>query len=58
MDDHWVLDLAATFDVTDRLSLFGRVENVLDEKYLVSRRPAGARPGRPHTGLLGVNFRF
>jgi Fe(3+) dicitrate transport protein len=58
VDDHWVLDLAATFDLTEQVALFARVENLLDEDYLAARRPAGARPGRPQTALLGVNVTF
>jgi Fe(3+) dicitrate transport protein len=53
-----VLDLAATFDLTEQVALFARVENLLDEDYLAARRPAGARPGRPQTALLGVNVTF
>ncbi|MFX3657780.1 MAG: TonB-dependent receptor domain-containing protein [bacterium] len=58
VDDHWVLDLAATFDLTEQVALFARVENLLDDDYLAARRPAGARPGRPQTALLGVNVKF
>jgi Fe(3+) dicitrate transport protein len=58
VDDHWVVDLAAAFDLTDQVSLFARVENLLDEDYLAARRPAGSRPGRPQTALVGVNVSF
>jgi Fe(3+) dicitrate transport protein len=40
------------------VELFARIENLLDEEYLVSRRPAGARPGRPQTALMGVRVNF
>lgn len=58
VDDHWVVDLAGAFDVTEQVSLFARVENLLDEDYLAARRPAGSRPGRPRTALVGVNVSF
>ena len=58
VDDHWIVDLAAGFDVTEQLELFARVENLLDDDYLAARRPAGARPGRPRTALLGVRVAF
>jgi len=58
VDDHWILDLAAAYDLTDQVELFARIENLLDNDYLASRRPAGARPGRPQTGLLGVRVNF
>jgi Fe(3+) dicitrate transport protein len=57
-DSHWVFDLAGDLTLTDSLHLFARVENVLDEVYVAAWRPAGARPGRPRTALLGVNVRF
>jgi Fe(3+) dicitrate transport protein len=56
--DHWIVDLAAAFDVTESVALFARIENLLEEEYLASRRPAGARPGRPQTALLGVRVSF
>jgi Fe(3+) dicitrate transport protein len=58
VDDHWIVDLSAALDVTDEMELFARIENLLDEDYLASRRPAGARPGRPQTALLGVRVSF
>lgn len=57
-DEHWVVDLAASFDLFENVSLFARVENALDEEYIAARRPAGVRPGRPRTGLIGVTARF
>ncbi|HEX7036489.1 MAG TPA: TonB-dependent receptor [Pseudomonadales bacterium] len=58
VDDHWIVDLAVTVDLNERLALFGRVENVLDDDYLASRRPAGLRPGRPRTALVGARVTF
>ncbi|HUF71283.1 MAG TPA: TonB-dependent receptor [Gammaproteobacteria bacterium] len=57
-DSHWVVDLAGNWTFTDKLGFFARVENVLDEVYVVAWRPAGARPGRPRTGLVGVRMAF
>jgi Fe(3+) dicitrate transport protein len=57
-DDHWVMDLAGDWTLTDHLSLFARVENVLDEVYVAAWRPAGARPGRPRTALIGISASF
>jgi Fe(3+) dicitrate transport protein len=58
VDDHWVIDLAAGFDLNERVSLFARIENLLDDDYLAALRPAGSRPGRPQTALVGVNVAF
>jgi Fe(3+) dicitrate transport protein len=57
-DSNWVVDLAGDWTLTDNLRLFARVENVLDEAYVVAWRPAGARPGRPRTALIGINASF
>src|SRR5690606_31362486 len=57
-DSHWVLDLSGEVELTRGLRLFARVENLLDEDYIVAWRPAGARPGRPRTALVGFNARF
>ena len=55
---HWVLDLAGDWTLTENLRVFARVENVLDEVYVAAWRPAGARPGRPRTALIGINASF
>jgi Fe(3+) dicitrate transport protein len=57
-DSYWVLDLAGDIGVTDNLRVFGRVENLLDDIYVAAWRPAGARPGRPRTALIGVSASF
>jgi Fe(3+) dicitrate transport protein len=57
-DRNWVIDLAADWALTENLDLFARVENAFDAVYVVAWRPAGARPGRPQTALLGFNARF
>lgn len=57
-DSAWVWDLSAGYDLTDAVELFGRVENLTDEEYIVSRRPSGARPGLPRTALVGVRVGF
>ncbi|MGD8323341.1 MAG: TonB-dependent receptor [Gammaproteobacteria bacterium] len=57
-DSALILDLAADWSLNGKLDLFARVENVSDEVYIVAWRPAGARPGRPRTVLLGFNARF
>jgi Fe(3+) dicitrate transport protein len=57
-DSHWIMDLAADWTLTDNLRLLARVENVLDEVYVAAWRPAGARPGRPRTALIGISASF
>jgi Fe(3+) dicitrate transport protein len=35
-----------------------RVDNLFDEDYIVARRPAGVRPGRDRTAMLGLRMRL
>ncbi|MDH3647988.1 MAG: TonB-dependent receptor [Gammaproteobacteria bacterium] len=55
-DQHWVLDLAGRYRVNNNFELFGRIDNLLDEEYVVARRPAGLRPGKPRTAIIGFRF--
>jgi len=57
-DGFTVVDLAARYDLTNRWSLSARADNLLDNEYVVARRPFGARPGKPLSGQLGVSYRF
>ena len=57
-DDYVLFDLAARYQVLPRLELNGRVDNLLDEEYVVARRPFGARPGKPQSIQVGVVYRY
>ena len=57
-DSYTVLDLAARYQLASRWSLSGRIDNLLDKEYVVSRRPYGARPGKPVSVQLGATYRF
>ncbi|MEO0423883.1 MAG: TonB-dependent receptor [Pseudomonadota bacterium] len=57
-DETTYLDLAAYYEVTKRFRLAGRLDNVTDEVYVVSRRPFGARPGRPRMFQLSATYRY
>ena len=37
---------------------FMKVENLFDEQAIVSRQPDGARPNKPRTASVGVEYRF
>ena len=58
IDSVLLWDLALGFQVTERLELYGRVENLSDETYVTARRPAGLRPGLPRTTVLGLRYKF
>lgn len=57
-DSAWVWDLSAGYRVNEHLELYGRVENLADETYVVARRPAGLRPGQPRATVLGLRYQF
>ncbi|MGQ0696614.1 MAG: TonB-dependent receptor family protein [Panacagrimonas sp.] len=57
-DSYTVVDLAGSWNLTPRLSLLARADNVLDREYVVSRRPFGARPGKPAGAQLGIRYTF
>jgi Fe(3+) dicitrate transport protein len=55
-DPALVVSLAAEWTPVARSTLFVAVQNVADERYVVARRPAGARPGLPRAVLAGVRL--
>lgn len=57
-DESTVVDLAAHYAFSDRWTLSGRVDNLIDSVYVVSRRPFGARPGKPRSYQLMLTYRL
>jgi Fe(3+) dicitrate transport protein len=55
-DDFVIVDIAGTMTLSSRIEAFLRIENLLDDEYIVARRPAGARPGRDRAALVGLRF--
>ncbi|MCL6250422.1 TonB-dependent receptor [Altererythrobacter sp. KTW20L] len=53
-----LVDLAAEFDVTDNVSVFGTVQNVFGETYNAGFSPSGARPGAPRLWMIGLRGRI
>ena len=58
IDSHIVWDAIATWNFTESLSTYVKVDNLLDETYIASRRPSGVRPGLPRTAYVGLTFRL
>lgn len=58
VDSIFIIDFAAKYHLSNRLSLTSNIINLLDETYAVSRVPAGLRPGHPFGANLGLEFRF
>ncbi|PLW81316.1 TonB-dependent receptor [Kineobactrum sediminis] len=57
-EDLLVLDLVSRYAVSDTATAYLKVENALDEQEIVSRQPDGARPNKPRTASVGVEWRF
>jgi Fe(3+) dicitrate transport protein len=57
-EDLFVLDYISRFAFNDATTLFLKVENVFDERAIVSRRPDGARPNKPLTASVGFEWVF
>lgn len=58
VESHVIWDAIATWRMTDSLSTYLKVDNLFDETYISSRRPAGVRPGLPRTTYIGLTFRL
>jgi Fe(3+) dicitrate transport protein len=57
-EDLLVVDLISRYALSDDAVVFLKVENVLDEQAIVSRQPDGARPNKPRTASVGVQWDF
>ena len=53
-----VLDVSATYQAFSNLEVYGALDNLLDETYLVSSKPYGYRPGKPRSVNLGIKYQF
>lgn len=53
-DAHFVVNASVEYRATPQATLHGGVQNIFDRRYIVARRPAGARPGLPRTVAIGV----
>lgn len=56
IDSRIVWDLMARWNWSDSISTYVKVDNLFDEVYVASRRPAGVRPGLERTAYVGVTF--
>jgi Fe(3+) dicitrate transport protein len=57
-EDLLVLDYISRYAFSDDLVVFLKVENLLDEQSIVSREPDGARPNKPRTASVGLQWVF
>jgi Fe(3+) dicitrate transport protein len=57
-DDYFLLDASGRYRVYKSIFVYVNGRNLLDNAYIVSRRPFGARPGAPRWVQAGVRFDF
>lgn len=55
-DDLLVFDLSASYPLNERVRLYTRIDNLLDDQEIVARSPLGARPNKPRTAYLGLRI--
>lgn len=57
-DELLQVDLSSWYQVNEQLKFYGKIDNITDEEVIVSRRPFGARPGKPRQVIAGVKYSF
>ncbi|KGE04533.1 TonB-dependent receptor family protein [Pseudohaliea rubra] len=57
-EDLWVVDVISRYALSDDAVVFLKMENLLDDQAIVSRQPDGARPNKPRTASIGVQWAF
>ncbi len=55
-DSYFTTDISAFYRVNEAVKLFGGVQNLFDEQYVVSRQPYGARGGLPRFVYAGIEM--
>ena len=51
-------DFSSWYQVNDSLRLYGKIDNLTDKTVIVSRRPFGARTGKPRQITAGIKYTF
>ena len=57
-EDLFVIDYISRYTLANDAVVFLKVENLFDEQAIVSRQPDGARPNKPRTASVGVEWVF
>jgi Fe(3+) dicitrate transport protein len=58
IEDRTLIDLSGYYSATSEIDLTINIQNLFDEEYSVSWHPAGKRPGKPQTVLVGIRAAF
>jgi Fe(3+) dicitrate transport protein len=58
IESYGVVDWSAFYQISEGVSIFGKVTNLADKEYAVSDLPDGLRPGAPRLASIGMSFDF
>jgi Fe(3+) dicitrate transport protein len=54
----FVVDFISRYDLNPKTVVFLKVDNLFDEQSIISRTPDGARPNKPRTAYVGLEYNF
>tara|TARA_Y100001973_G_scaffold15892_1_gene23048 strand:- start:6233 stop:8374 length:2142 start_codon:yes stop_codon:yes gene_type:complete len=54
----FTVDWISRYPLSAQTTVFLKVENIFDEQVIISRLPYGARPNKPQTVSIGLDYRF
>ncbi len=57
-EGYFITDISIFYEPFNRHHFYLKADNIFDEDAIVSRRPYGARPGKPQFFALGYKFTF
>ena len=58
IDAHTVVDLSASYEFMQNIQLYGSVDNLFANEYIVSAKPYGYRPGKSRSINVGTKWAF
>jgi Fe(3+) dicitrate transport protein len=58
MPSYFLMDVSAWYNLASGIGINLQVRNLLDERYIVSRRPQGIRVGLPRMINAGISYNF
>lgn len=58
IDSHFITDISTDYQLFTDVNLFINIRNLFDNRYIVSDRPVGLRPGLPRTVMGGIRVTF
>jgi outer membrane receptor protein involved in Fe transport len=58
LEDYWLFDLLINYELSESATLFGGVDNLLDEEYLSTAYNTALYPGEGRNIRAGLRFSF